>query len=113
MSISSQIIEVINDLCAKFGIVIDWTADNVVPYIEELVGKYISWEVATSKMWIAIGIGMVVVGIVLMLIEFVTWKTDGVSYILLVPLAIAGGSCHRNSSLRHSYMCSFSRKASA
>lgn len=52
MSVSDQIIAVINDLCAKFGIAIDWTADNVMPYIEDLCARYIQFEIQTSIAWI-------------------------------------------------------------
>ena len=52
MSISDQIIAVIDNLCEKFGIAIDWTADNVMPYIETLCGKFINYEIATSVFWI-------------------------------------------------------------
>lgn len=48
MNVSEQIINVINALCEKFGIAIDWTADNVLPYIETLCGKFIKWEIYTS-----------------------------------------------------------------
>lgn len=53
MTVSEQIIEVLNALCEKFGIVIDWTAENVIPYIAELCMKLISWEIWTSVAWIA------------------------------------------------------------
>ena len=33
---SEQIIEVLNALCEKFGIAIDWTAENVMPYLTDL-----------------------------------------------------------------------------
>ena len=52
MSISDQIIAIINDLCQKFGIAIDWTAQNVMPYIEDLCKRYIQFEISTSIMWI-------------------------------------------------------------
>ena len=52
MSISDQIIAVINDLCQKFGIAIDWTAENVFPYIEDLCARYIQFEIQTSIAWI-------------------------------------------------------------
>lgn len=52
MSVSDQIIAVINDLCAKFGIAIDWTAENVMPYIEDLCARYIQFEIQTSIAWI-------------------------------------------------------------
>jgi hypothetical protein len=55
ITVSNQIIEVLNYLGEKFGIVIDWSSQNIIPYIEELCGKFISWEIATSYMWIVFG----------------------------------------------------------
>lgn len=54
MTVSEQIIEVLNALCEKFGIAIDWTADNVLPYVQELCAKLISWEIWTSVYWIGL-----------------------------------------------------------
>ena len=48
MTVSKQIIEVLDALCQKFGIVIDWTSANVLPYLETLCGKLIKWEIANS-----------------------------------------------------------------
>lgn len=33
MTVSDQIINVLDALCEKFGLVIDWTSENVVPYL--------------------------------------------------------------------------------
>lgn len=52
MNVSDQIIEVLNALCEKFGIVIDWTSQNVIPYVESLCGKLITYEIVTSIAWI-------------------------------------------------------------
>lgn len=54
MNVSQQIINVIDNLCQKFGIAIDWTAANVLPYITALCEKYIHWEISTSIAWIII-----------------------------------------------------------
>lgn len=56
MKVSDQIIEVLNYLCEKIGFTIDWTADNVFPYVETLLGKLIKWEISTSWMWIGIAL---------------------------------------------------------
>ena len=64
MTVSSQIIEVLNDLCMKFGIAIDWSAKNVGPYAQELAAKFISWEIATSWMWIVVGVVITIVGFI-------------------------------------------------
>lgn len=52
MEISDQIIAVIDNLCAKFGIAIDWTSENVIPYITELAGKFIKYEIAVSAFYV-------------------------------------------------------------
>ena len=62
MSFSSQFIEVLDALCAKFGIVIDWTSQNVMPYLADLATRLISYEIWTSMAWIVIlGVAFVVI----------------------------------------------------
>lgn len=36
MTVSEQIISVLDALCEKFGIAINWTEENVIPYVEIL-----------------------------------------------------------------------------
>ena len=61
MSFSNEIINVLNYLCGKFGIAIDWTADNVMPYLEDLCGRYIEYEVYTSIVWCVVLAAIVIV----------------------------------------------------
>ena len=56
MTMSQQIIDVLNVLCEKFGIVVDWTEKNVIPYLEQLGSRIVSYEICTSWVWIALGI---------------------------------------------------------
>lgn len=53
-TVSNQIIEVLNALCEKFGIAIDWTSQNVMPYVQELVKKAVNYELWTSVGWFLI-----------------------------------------------------------
>lgn len=53
MQASDQIIQVLDALCEKFGIVINWTGENVVPYLQELMEKMVNYELWTSIAWIA------------------------------------------------------------
>lgn len=48
MNVSEQIIQVIDALCEKFGIAMDWTGENVVPYFETLCEKLVKYEIVTS-----------------------------------------------------------------
>lgn len=51
MTVSEQIIQVIDALCEKFGIAINWTGENVIPYIEILCRKLVTYEICTSIVW--------------------------------------------------------------
>ena len=48
ITVSEQIIEVLDYLGEKFGIVVDWNANNMIPIVQDLCDKYINWELATS-----------------------------------------------------------------
>ena len=71
MEFSKEIIAIFNYLGEKFGIAIDWTSENVMPYLKELCGRYINYEIATSIFW------MIIIPVITM--------------ILVIPLAI----CHK------------------
>ena len=68
MTFSKEIIEILNYIGSKFGIAIDWTSDNVMPYLQSLCEKYIQWEIATSVAWI---IGMILLTGLCFLIAYV------------------------------------------
>lgn len=69
MEVSQQIIEVLDYLCKKLGIVIDWSSDNVLPYLQNLCNKYIQWEISTSVVWIIVGALFIVSGAILLKIR--------------------------------------------
>jgi hypothetical protein len=62
MTVSEQIIQVINTLCEKVGIAIDWTGDNVIPYVTLLCDKLITFEIATSIVWSVLFLVLAIVG---------------------------------------------------
>ena len=64
MTVSEQIIQIIDALCEKFGIAVNWTSENVIPYLEVLCGKLDKYEICTSIAWIAIMVLLSAVSIV-------------------------------------------------
>ena len=64
MTVSEQIIQVINTLCEKFGIAVDWTTQNIIPYIATLCGKLVTYEICTSIVWMVIMIALSIGSIV-------------------------------------------------
>lgn len=59
---SAQIIEVLNDICEKFGIAVDWTSKNIQPYLKELMTKCINYKLATDIVWLVVGIILLIIG---------------------------------------------------
>lgn len=62
MSVSDEIIKVLDALAEKFGMVIDWTSQNVIPYLEQLCGRYINYEIVTSVVWLIFGVICILAG---------------------------------------------------
>lgn len=56
MNFSDQIIQILDDLCRRFGIVIDWTSENVLPYVTLLCTKLVTYEIWTSVAWLVISV---------------------------------------------------------
>lgn len=65
MTVSEQIIQVLDTLCEKFGLAIDWTSENVVPYLTTLCTKLITYEIWSSVATIIEGIVLGIVCVIL------------------------------------------------
>ena len=72
--VSNQIIEVLNDICNKFGLAIDWTSKNVQPYLQELMGKCVAYKFANAIIWLTVGILCGVAGAVFVKLAIGNWK---------------------------------------
>lgn len=83
MQVSDQIIEILNYLGEKIGVSIDWTSENVMPYVQELCNKYINYEIATSIMWIFIT--LITFGIIVSLCKKFK-NTDDDLFLTFLPL---------------------------
>jgi hypothetical protein len=64
MSLSNEIINVLEYLGRQIGITIDWTSENVLPYVEQLCEKFILWEVNTSFAWMGIMAVVVILSLI-------------------------------------------------
>lgn len=62
---SEEIIKVLDNLAQKFGIAIDWTNQNILPYLQDLMGRYISLQNSYAIVWIVISIIMIIGSIIL------------------------------------------------
>lgn len=57
---SNEIIKVLDELGKRFGIAIDWTSENVIPYLKYLCGRLVNWELTKSCIWIVLCLVIIV-----------------------------------------------------
>lgn len=85
MQISDEVINILEYLCQKIGFTIDWTSNNILPYLEQLCAKFIKWEIGTSITWIVLTLAVVLAGVWLQKIT----EGDELVNILLICIAVA------------------------
>lgn len=61
MTFSEQFKDIFNMLCEKIGVAIDWTQDNIVPYIMELCKRLVVLNIVEEALWLISGIIAVVI----------------------------------------------------
>lgn len=63
---SQEIIKVLDNLAQKFGIAIDWTSQNILPYLQDLMSRYISLQNAYAIIWIVISAIILIISFIIM-----------------------------------------------
>lgn len=85
MTFSKEIIEILDYIAHKFGIAIDWSSDNVLPYVRQLCEKYIAFEIATSTALLIFGVILTIIGLLCIKADF-----DGLQWMFVIILCIVG-----------------------
>lgn len=53
---SNEIIKVLDHLCDKFGIAIDWSSNNMMPYLQDLMVRITKYAIYTNILWLVMSI---------------------------------------------------------
>lgn len=61
---SEEIIKVLDELGKRFGIALDWSNQNIMPYLQELMRRFICYRNVTACIWTIISIAMTITGAV-------------------------------------------------
>lgn len=72
---SNEIIKVLDHICDKFGIAIDWSSSNIIPYLQDLMVRITKYVTYTSIFWLVISILTIIISIYLS-IKLVKWSKD-------------------------------------
>lgn len=63
---SEEVIKILDDLSQRFGIAIDWSSQNILPYLQDLMTRLIQYKNVQAILWIVVSVIMfIVTGIVL------------------------------------------------
>lgn len=62
---TNQFIENLNAVCDKLGIAIDWTSDNLMPQIQDLLTRYARYLLADTITGLVTGVLLIVVSVFL------------------------------------------------
>lgn len=91
MQVSDEIIKVLDYLGQKIGMTIDWSSNNVLPYAEEICGKYVNYDVATSIVYMILITIVFAVSLVLAVIGTKRkWSNDVLGFTHLITFILGG-----------------------
>lgn len=62
---SEEIIKVLDNLGEKFGIAIDWSSQNVLPYLQDLMSRFIAYKNLSAIIWIVVSVVFIILSITL------------------------------------------------
>lgn len=60
---SEEIIKILDDLGRRFGILIDWSSENILPYLQDLMSRFIKYDIAINIFAIIFGIIFLIITI--------------------------------------------------
>ena len=89
MTFSEQLIYLIDEFAERIGIVIDWTSSSVMPYIQDLVGRYIMYELVMAS----VVTGLCIIGVIVAVYcvqKVITTDSEGVYFVCLMVAIISG-----------------------
>lgn len=65
---SNEIIKVLDHISNKFGITIDWSSDNVIPYLQDLMARMVKYTIYTESIDVIFCILMIAI-----LVFIISW----------------------------------------
>ena len=92
ISFSDELIKTFDYLLSQFGIAVDWTGENVIPYLQTLAEKLVRFEINTSIMWLVIGVVLLIAGVWMLVKDIKVWNT-GVFILGVILIIVAGIVC--------------------
>lgn len=84
---SEEIIKVLDELGKRFGVVIDWSNQNIIPYLQDLVQRFITYRNCLAIIQIVISVIVIIIGIVL-IVKMIKWSKNDEVFLCGIALGI-------------------------
>lgn len=85
MTINEQTLQ---ELAKQFGLALDWSNNNVIPYLQDLAQRVITYEFRSSIFWIVIGVIFILIGIIAVVLAARSDIDDIIGFAILVAILL-------------------------
>jgi len=85
MTINEQTLQ---ELAKQFGLALDWSNNNVIPYLQDLAQRVITYEFRSSIFWIVIGAIFILIGAITLFLAI--HNNDGGWFAIVILAWIIG-----------------------
>ena len=100
--------QLLQELGKQFGLMVDWSNKNFIPYLKELAQRVVQYEFGQSIFWLVIGIISIIFGIIIFMLEIKSKINAGGFFLVLgIILVFCGISiicCQINDMLLCKYL---------
>ena len=87
---NNQLVELLKELANQMGIAVDWTSNNIRPYIIDIMSRLAKYEIFTSVIWVLFFVIVILIASKLIRMSYKRFK-DEEDYIwdeeLFIPIA--------------------------
>ena len=73
---NNQLVELLKELANQMGIAVDWTSNNIRPYIIDIMGRLARYEIFTSVIWILFFVIVIFVAVKLLKMSYKRYKDE-------------------------------------
>lgn len=85
MTINEQTLQ---ELVKQFGLALDWSNENIIPYLQDLAQRVITYEFRSSIFWIVIGVISILIGIIAVVLCIRSGVDEIIGYVAIIAICL-------------------------
>lgn len=67
MEVSDQIIKVLDKIAEQIGLAVDWTQENIIPYVKDLLTRYATTQIISNIVAGGIYLSLIIISVVMII----------------------------------------------